>query len=84
MQVTHSLEEGVVEIHLSGTPVTGPGNPHYGEGIISLTPYGAKRFAYELLLNATDAEWYAAHSGPMSEAELMVVGKIPIPTEKSE
>ena len=83
MQVTQNLK-GVVKIHLSGTPVTGRGNPHYGEGVISLSPYGAKVFAYELLLKATDAEWYAAHSRPEGDTQLMAEGKIPLPTEESE
>jgi hypothetical protein len=83
MIVTQKLK-GVVEIHLAGTPVQGEGNPHYGEGVIRLTAYGAKRFAYELLLKATDAEWYASHSGAMDDIQLMAEGKIPIPTEESE
>lgn len=83
MQVTQNLK-GVVEIHLAGTPVSGAGNPHYGEGVISLSPYGAKRFAYELLLTATDAEWYAAHSGDGGDIQRMMEGKIPLPTEESE
>jgi len=81
MQVTHN-HEGNVEIHLAGTPVNGTGNPHYGEGVISLTPYGAKRFAYELLLEATDAEWYKSHSGDGGDIQRMMEGKMPLPTEK--
>jgi len=76
MQVTQNLK-GIVEIHLSGTQVNGLRNPHYGEGVISLSPHGARRFAYELLLNAEDAEWYAAHQGTGSREELIVEGKIP-------
>ena len=83
MQVTQNLK-GIVEIHLSGTQVNGPGNPHYGEGFITLSAYGAKRLAYELLLNATDAEWYANHQGSGSDAELMAEGKIPVQENKED
>lgn len=83
MRVTQNLK-GIVEIHLSGTPVDGPGNPRYGEGVIRLSPYGANRFAYELLLIATDAAWYAAHPRDGGDIQLMAEGKIPLPTEKPE
>ena len=83
MRVTQNLK-GVVEIHLSGTPVEGSGNPHYGEGVISLSPYGAKRVAYELLMIATDAEWYATHSITECDIPLMAKGKIPVLTKKPE
>lgn len=84
MRVTRT-PQGIVQIRLAGTPVMGSGNPHHGEGIISLTAYGAKRFAYELLLEATDAEWYAAHSGDAKEPmQLMAERKIPLPTEEND
>jgi len=57
-QVHYNMKEGIVEIHLSGTAVTGTGNPAYGEGLISLTAYGAKKLAYDLLDKATDADHY--------------------------
>lgn len=57
MKVSRNTVDGNVTIHLAGTPVVGHA-PENGEGKIHLTPYGAKRLAYELLLNATDAEHY--------------------------
>ena len=84
MEVTRSLK-GIIEIHLAGTPVSGAGTPHRGEGVINLSPYGAKRFAYELLLQATDAEWYASHSGAMENTiQLMKEGKIPLTSQEKE
>lgn len=83
MRVTRN-PQNIVQIRLAGTPVKGSGNPHHGEGTISLTAYGAKRFAYELLLEATDAEWYASHSGAAEDIQLMSGGKIPLPTEEPE
>ena len=71
MQVERT-SENVLEIDLAGTPVNGTGNPHHGEGVIELTPYGAKRFAYELLLEATDAEWYASHTGTTKRIERLL------------
>ena len=84
MNVTHDASNGgQVTISLLGTPVIGD-DPRSGIGEIKLTAYGAKRLAYELLLNVTDAEHYASakvYNGPEVEKKTMEWKDIPPDTD---
>jgi len=61
MDAQYDAKKKVVRIQLRGTPVCGFVKPNpilTSDGLIELTAYGARKFAYELLSAATDCDHY--------------------------
>lgn len=55
------LKNNVIELHLAGTEVQVEKDEKPDQGVIKLTPYGARNLAYELLSKANDDEHYNKH-----------------------